>query len=236
MANTDPVTLQDLMDQINTLVSNDSDTPTADDDADEWQARLNLIYMAIRLWGTTQDVLWNELWATYTGTTLSGTTTYSLSSLTDFRFAGGSLRLSLNSVTSYIPIIKSEQAQAYIVAGHKAAYFTGSNKAGWTLNLTWTPTSGDGTYGATFLFDYYKFPFEPSDTTDKVEMSDPNFIIFWVASQKALLESQNNKYGVYDAQATECLDNMRVMNDLLPDFQNNTVEDTDALNGAILGN
>jgi hypothetical protein len=63
------------MDQINTLVSNDSDTPTEADDDDEWGARLNLIYAAIRLWGTTQDVLWNELWATFTVVaTLSGTT------------------------------------------------------------------------------------------------------------------------------------------------------------------
>jgi hypothetical protein len=32
------------MDQINTLVSNDSDTPTSSSDSDEWTARLNLIY------------------------------------------------------------------------------------------------------------------------------------------------------------------------------------------------
>lgn len=235
MANVEPETLQDLMDAINTNVSNDSDTPTEADDADEWGARLNLIYMAIRLWGVTQDVLWNELWTTYTGTTLSATTTYALSSLTDFRFPGGYLRLTLNGNTGYVPIIKPSQARQYIDDGRHAAYFTGSNNAGWTLNLTWTPASGDGTFGATFLFDYYKYPLKPTATTDKVEMSDPNYIVFWVSAQKALLESQNNKYGVYDAQATECLDNMRTMNDLLPDYQDNTVENVDALHGAVIG-
>lgn len=235
MASTDPQTLQDLQDQINTLVSNDSDTPASTGD-DEWTTRLNLIYAAIRLWGTSKDVLWNELWTTFTVvSTLSAATTYLMSTLLDFRFPGGYLRLTLNGATTYIPIIQAEQAQNYIAGGTRAAYFTGSQQTGFTLNLTWTPTAGDGTFGATAKFDYYKFPFKPTATTDKVEMSDPNFIVFWVAAQKALLESQNNKYAVYDSQATECLDNMQIMNDLLPDYQSNQVENTDAQHGAILG-
>lgn len=236
MANVDPETLQDLMDNINTLVSNDSDTPTLADDADEWQARLNLIYMAIRIWGTTQDVLWNELWATFTlPAPIAAALTVALTTLTDYRFPGGYLRLTLNGGKQYIPIIKAENAQTWIQNGGRAAYITGSNQAGWTLNLTWLPTAGDGTLGATAVFDYYKYPFKPAAVGDKVEMSDANFIVFWVAGQKSLLESQNNKFTVYDGQATECLDNMRVMNDLLPDYQDNRVENTDALNGAILG-
>lgn len=235
MANNQPYDLQALMDRINTLVSNDSDTPTSSEDSDEWNTRLNLIYTAIGVW-EDQDVLWNELWKTYThGSTLSGTTTYSLSSLTDYRFAGGYLRLTLNGQTSYIPFIKPHQARTYTDGGKQAAYITGNDNAGYTLNLTWTPTSGDGTFGATAAFDYYKRALKPTATTDEVEMSSPDFIIFWVASQKALLESQNNKYGVFDAQATEVLDNMRILNDLLPDYQDNTVEDTDALHGAVLG-
>lgn len=233
MANNQPYDLQALQDRINTLVSNDSDTPDTDDE--EWDTRLNLIYQAIGIW-EDQDVLWNELWKTYThGSTLSGTTTYALSSLTDFRFIGGYLRLTLSGVTSYVPIIKPSQARSYIDAGIKAAYITGNDNAGYTLNLTWTPTSGDGTYGATAAFDYYKRALKPTATTDEVEMSSPGFIIFWVAAQKSLLESQNNKYSVFDGQATEILDNMRTMNDLLPDYQDNTVENTDALNGAVLG-
>lgn len=235
MANNQPYDLQDLMDRINTLVSNDSDTPTSSEDADEWQARLNLIYQAIGVW-EDQDVLWNELWKTYThGSTLSGTTTYALSSLTDFRFAGGYLRLTLNGVTSYVPFIKPHQARTYIDAGKQAAYITGDDNEGYTLNLTWTPTAGDGTFGATVAMDYYKRATIPTATTDEVEMSSPGFIIFWVAAQKALLEGQRNKYSVYDAQAVEVLDNMRTMNDLLPDYQDNTVENTDALHGAVLG-
>lgn len=54
MANTNPETLQDLQDEINTLVSNDNDTPEEGDD--EWVTRNNLIWTAIRTWGNTKDV------------------------------------------------------------------------------------------------------------------------------------------------------------------------------------
>jgi hypothetical protein len=235
MANTNPETLQDLMDEINTNVSNDSDTPTSANDSDEWNTRLNLIYTAIRLWGNSKDVFWNELWKTYISvTTLSGTTTYVLSDLTDYRLLPPKalLRITLNGSTGYVRLIKPQEAQAYVNSGNKAAYITGSQKAGFTLNLTWTPAAGDGTFGGTFAFDYYKFPFKPTATTDKLEMSDPNYIVFYVSAMKALLESQNNKYAVFDAQAEDCMDNMVIMNDLSGD---GLVENTDALDSAVIG-
>lgn len=234
MANVDPQTISDIQDSINTLVSNDNDTPTEGDD--EWITRLNLIWVAIRNWGTSKDILWHELWATYTlVASLSGTTTYAMATLTNYRFAGGYLRLTLSGATSYVPFIKASQARQYIDSGAKAAYITGSQSDGFTLNLTWTPTAGDGTFGANAAFDYYGFPSKPTAGTDKVQMSDANYIVYWVAGQKSLLESQRNKYSVYDAEATESMDNMVIMNDLLPDYQNNQVENTDALNGAIIG-
>jgi len=234
MANVDPQTLQELQDSINTLVNNDNDTPEVD--SDDWNTILNLIYLAIRAWGTTQDILWRELWSTYThGSTLSGTTTYTLTTLTNYRFPGGAAQLVLNGVTSYVPFIKPEEAQEYIDAGGKGVYITGSALNGYTLNLTWTPTAGDGTYGATVIFNYYKFPYKPTEVTEKVEMSDPNFIVYWVAAQKALLDSQRNKYSVFSSLADESMDNMRVMNDMLPFGHRNTPNDIDALNGAVLG-
>jgi hypothetical protein len=232
MATNLPYDLQALQDRINTLVNNDNDTPADGDD--EWLTRLNLIYQAIGNW-EAQDVLWNELWTTYThGSTLSAATTYVITA-TDFRFPGGYIRLTLNGATSYIPIIKPSQAQSNIDVSRQAAYFTGNNNAGWTLNLTWTPASGDGTFGATLAFDYYKYAFKPATAAQKPEMSDPNYIVYWVAGQQNLLEGNNNQYSVYDAQSLECLDNMRIMNDLLPDYQDNRVEDVDALHGAVLG-
>lgn len=231
MANTNPETLQDLQDEINTLVANDADTPEEGDD--EWETRLNLIWTVIRTWGTTKDVLWEQLWTTFSsGVATITTATTSLSTLLDFRFTAKNARLRVTTAaggTQEILLIKPSQAAIY--SGQRAAYINGNQKAGFNLRLTFTPAPGDGIYGGTFEFDYYKFPFKPEAAADKVEMSDPNYIVWKVASIKALLESQNNKYSVYDGEATDCMDNMLIMNDLGDDM----VENTDSLNGAVLG-
>jgi hypothetical protein len=229
MANTDPETLQDIQDAINTLVSNDNDTPTEGDD--EWGTRLNLINIAIRKWGTSKDVFWEELWTTYSGgaVTISGATAYTLADLADFRFPGKYLRILVNGQTRKVRLVKASKAQNY--TGHRYAYITGNQKTGFTLNLCFTPLAGDGLFGGTFAFDYYKFPYKLAAAADKAEMSDANFIVHDVAATKSLLESQNNKYSVFDGIATDSMDNMVIMNDLTDEM----VENSDALNGAVLG-
>lgn len=232
MANTNPETLQDLQDEINTLVSNDNDTPAEGDD--EWLTRLNLIWTVIRTWGNSKDILWEELWTTYSSgvTTITGSSV-SLSDLTDFRFTGknAKLRVTVNGSTNRIKIVKASQADKY--DGQSVCYITGNQKAGFTLVFCFDPVAGDGVYGGTFEFDYYKFPFKPEAAADKVEMRDPNYIVWRVAAMKSLLESQNNKYSVYDGEATDCMDNMVIMNDLGGDGR---MEDDDANDyGAVLG-
>jgi len=229
-------TLQDLMDRINTLVENDNDTPESTDD--EWETRLNLINQSIGKW-ESQDVFWDELWTSYThGSTVSTATTYSLSSLTDMRFPGGYLQLILNGATTYIPIVSPEEYQTY-GGSARVAYFTGNNSAGWTLNLGWTPADGDGTYGATIKIFYYKFATRfttASATTAKSELSDPNFIVYDVAAAKSLMESKNNQYSVYSVEALTCMDKMRAINEMKPNYQNMTLDDVDAISyNAVIG-
>ncbi len=235
MANVDPQTIEDIQDAINTLVANDSDTPEEGDE--EWTTRLNLIWTVIRTWGTTKDVFFAELWKTYSSspTTISAATTYSLSGVTDYRFPGNKLRVTLNGEIKRINIVKTKDVEKYEEAGAQVAYITGNQKDGFVLNLTQVPTAGDGIYGGTFAFDYYKFPYKPTANSDKVEMSDPNFIVWKVAGIKSLLEGQRNKFSVYDDEAADCMDNMVIMNDLTPDQGGDNVENTDALNGAVLG-
>lgn len=230
MANAGPRTLQEIQDQINTLVANDADTPETTDE--EWDTRLNLIKTAIGNWGMTQDVMWQELWKTYThGSTVSASRTYTLS-ITDYRYKGRKKKIyiTLDGQENDIPWIDPSESDTYEDAGIKAAYITGNQNDGFVLNLTWLPADGDGYFGGTIVFEYYKYPFVPAATTDKVEMPNSNYIVFWVAAIKSLLESQNNKYAVFDGQATEAMENMITLND--PEGK---VEDTDAINGAVLG-
>lgn len=234
MATNEPYTLQDIVDRTNTLINNDNSSPATTDD--EWQVLLNLIYQAVGNW-ESQDCLWRELWKTYThaSTLAASTLTYTISN-TDFKAPpSGFLRLTLNAVTDYVPFISPEEYQTY--GGEaKVAYVTGNNIDGWTLNLGWTPATNDGTVGATMAFDYYKMANRPTGTSEKFEMSDPNYIVYWVAAQKALLESQNNKFSVYSTLAADCMDRMRVMNSINGEFDDNSLYDVDAIQlGAQMG-
>ena len=235
MANNLPYSLQDLQDRIHTLVDNDPDTPETTDD--EWEVRLNLINQAIGKW-ESQDVFWDELWSTYTGTTIAaGTTSYSLAGLTNMKKPGGFLTLTLNGQTQEVSFISPEELQAY--SGEvRAAYITGNNSAGYTLVLGWTPATGDGTVGATFGFPYYKFATRfnsVSLATDKPEMSDPNYIVYDVAAAKSLMESKNNQFSIYSTEAGSSLDRMKVMNEVTAPYSAGFMEDVDFINGAILG-
>lgn len=227
-----PYDLQALQDRINTLVSNDNDTPTDGDD--EWNTRLNLIYQSIGKW-ELKDSNWRELWKTYThGSTVAvGDVDYTLT-LTDLNKPGGWVTLTVDGVESLVEIVSPEQSQKYSNA--RVCWFTGNNYAGWVLNLGWTPATGDGTVGATISFPYYKYAFKPALTTDEVEMSDPNFIIYDVAATKSLMESKNNLWSVYNTEALNCMDRMMTMNELNPPYQNNMLEDIDAISfGAVIG-
>lgn len=229
--------LQDLQDRIHTLVDNDADTPTQGED--EWNTRLNLINQAIGKW-ESQDIMWDELWSRHThgSTVAAGDLDYTLSTLTDMRLPGGYLELVLDGSTSYIEIISPEQYQSF--AGEaRVAYFTGNNSAGWTLNLGWTPAVGDGTVGATIKFPYYKFATRFTDsslTTDKSEMSDPNYIVYDVAAAKSVLESKNNQYSVYSVEALNCMDRMKAINEIRANNNPMTIDDVDYIAyGSIIG-
>lgn len=235
MATNQPYSLQDIQDRINTLVNNDSDTPDTTDD--EWTNVLNLINQSIGKWESS-DTLWDELYTSFTGSTIvAGTTTYALTSLDDMRFPAGPVILRLNGVDNKVQVISPEESQREF--SNKVVWFTGNNRDGWTLNLSWTPTAGDGTVGATFIIPYYKYAtrFDSSSTTDElVEMSDPNFIVYDVSATKALLESQNNKFSVFNSEALNIMDRMKVMNEIKPAYNDNGVEDIDAISfGAVFG-
>ncbi len=233
MAAVQPRTLQDIQDTIEVLVNNDSDTPATTDD--EWTIRLNLINLAIQNW-EDEDTLWDELWTTYThGSPITAATTYTLT-FTDFIKPGSTLRFVLNNATIYVPIVSPEEAQNYIGSNMSVAYITGNDNAGWTLNLSWTPTSGDGTYGATIKLDYYHHALKLSGTTDKAEMRSTAYIVYWVSAQKSLLESQSNKYSVFNARAMQAFETMKINNALPPANQSDRVDDLDVINaGGIIG-
>lgn len=233
MATTTPMTLQDILDEIYVAVDNDPTNSTTVDD--EQTSRIRLCNMAIKAW-ESEDVYWDELWSTYThGATVSGATTYTISA-SDFRSEGSYVKFSLNGADTYLEIVKPEDGFKYALSGSKACYITGNPSAGWTLNLTWTPVSGDGFYGATISLNYYKAATKLSATTDKPEMSDPSYIVDFVSYRKNLYNGRGNVAQDYLASMSQKLDNMEYRNAMRVQFASDEISDLDLIrNNAALG-
>jgi hypothetical protein len=220
------MTLQDIMDEIYVAVDNDPTNSTNQDD--EWTARLRLINMGIKAW-EREDVLWNELWSTYThGSAVTGAQTYVIAA-TDFRFPGSYVSFTLNGAVTYVEIIKPEEAFKYLNNnnGIQAVYITGNPSAGWTINLTWIPVSGDQFYGSTMSLNYYKSATRMATTTDKPEMSDPSYLVNFVAYRKNLYNGRSNVAQDYITQAQSCIDNMKIRNEMRVPYGHRGIEDTD---------
>lgn len=224
MATTSPWTLQLLQDQTHTLLEGDSDTPETTDD--DWSARLNMMNAAIMSWESERETSWNELWVSdYTvGTVAAGTQAYAIASNANFKEPGGFVRLELNGATKELPVVKPEDAQLQYETA-MVAYYTGNPQDGYTLNLRFTPATGDGTVGATIKIDYYKYADRLAATTDVPEMSDPMYIVYKVVAQVALQRSNNNMYSVYEAMASNALLQMKMANLGTPHHQNSEIVD-----------
>ncbi len=213
-------TLQTIQDRIHTLVENDPNTPPSTDD--EWVVRYQLIKQAINNW-ESEDVNWNELWSRYTMTQViaANKTAYSLvSELPDFNQPGSYVKIidPTSTGTTYLEVINPADMTKYRDSAWKT-YFTGDTGNGYTLNLGWTPSSSDPFIGDQISFMYYKSastPASATDTTWSPQMSNPDYITFWVAAQKHLMDGNTNQYNVFSSMAQENMDKMKAFNEVRP--------------------
>lgn len=223
-----PFTVQDIMDQVYVNVDDDPTSSLTQDD--EFTSRLRLINMGIGAW-ERQDVYWRELWKLYTHASgLTTATTYTIAA-TDFLMPGSLLYLTnpTNSTNvEFIDMIDPTQAIKYVQQqGKRGAFITGNAATGWTLNLTWTPQTSDTDYGFIPSFYYYKSAARVAVTTDVPEMSDPTYLVWYVTYQKQLFNNRTDMAQDAMSQTQECMDNMRIKNELTVNYGDNTIEDPD---------
>ena len=228
------MTLQQIQDNLHSLLENDSDTPESGDDT--WDVRTRLSNQAIYQWENEREVLWKELWATESGndTVTASDTTYDAPA--DFKMPGGYIRFTDDDdKVTKLPIVSVEDVQTYD-GEEKVCYFTGNPKDGYVLNLGWTPDSTDELTGTAISYDYYKTADQLSATSDEVEMSDPMFVVFWVAAHQAQAEGDFNSYSTFFAQSQEALRRMRIANETGTNHQNDLLEDEEWVqDGAAIG-
>ena len=231
----EPFSVQDILNQVYVNVDDDPTSATTEDT--EWTARVFLINSAIGAW-ERQDVYWRELWTLAQAGVISNTMTYPVE-VSNFRQPGSLIYLTnSNGGITYIDVIPPDRAITYTnrqtngISGTgtsrgQAAFFTGNQSTGWTLNLTWLPTPGDSTYGSNISFYYYKSANRVSKATDVIEMSDPSFAVWYVTAQKQLFYNRTDMASDALAQSQEAMYNMRIKNELMVNYGDNEIVDVD---------
>ena len=231
MASLSPFSVQDAMDMIYVAVDNDPASST-DTTQDEWTARLRLINMCIGAW-ESQDVIWRELWTTYThGSPISAANqTYTIAA-TDYRGYDGSFLMFTDPTSGNIltiDVIRQSQVQPATLQGARKAYITGNARTGFVINFTFTLVTGDQLIGRTMSLYYYKSATKMTLPTDLIEMSDPQYIVNWVAGKKNLFNGRTDIASDYLDSADLCMQNMRIRNEFTEPFADNRMPDVDAV-------
>lgn len=204
------MTLQESLEELHVLLVKDTDYPASGEE--DYDVRKALLQSAVRVWGSEEGVLWNELYTTVpaaaTGdkTTVNGTASYTLP--TDFRFPIGRLRLAFGGTSTYYEMISGGDVQHFDnEGGTNFWYITGNAKAGRTLTIKPTPTTA-----STIYLEYYKDPTVPTGASSVFEMSDPQFAIYWALAE-LVSEEDPGLSGEYRQIALNKLSAMKIAND-----------------------
>lgn len=225
-----PYSVQDIMDEIYVAVDNDP-TSSTDSTQDEWLARLRLINMGISAW-ERQDVNWKELWNVYTyPTPVAASQSFVLTNLADYRrLLGGFVTFTdTNGNVTLMDVIRVDEGQYFSFAGQRKCYLVGNASGGWTFNFTFPITATDALVGQTLTIPYYKSALKMAVATDKPEMSDPSYLVNYVAYKKNFFNGRTDIGNDYSNDAQEAMDNMRVRNETPGPNQDNRIADTDII-------
>jgi hypothetical protein len=207
-------TLADAIGFINTLYEGDSTPPTSgDEDYTVWTSLLNI---ANGVWENEEGVLWRELFVKLEDAddgdkvTESGETSYDCP--TDFVFPLGFVRVD----GLFYEVKKPTQISPLANDKGKWCYFTGNPSVGYDLNFNPNLSFDDD---QVIEYEYYKQADDLSSPTDKFEMSDPMFAVYFV-----LAEIKKDEGDVTaGAIATQKLEAMKTKNEMGAEYQTNSV-------------
>lgn len=226
--------LQYLQDQIQLLIDADNNTPAVG--TDDWDARTAYINQAVHRWENVDGVWWRELWTTLADAasgddaTVAAQTTYDTP--TDFRFAGGFVRITgSNGTVAYYPVLDATENQLRNTTTETYAYFTGNTKTGYSLHLNPAPTEN----GLAINYDYYKRATELSDDGDVIEMANPSFAVNYGSAIHYRNQRDLSRYSNYLADAEEDLLDMQIRDQSKPPWQDDSIPDLSKINNKGFG-
>jgi len=213
------MTLTQYQTLLHALYRGDGNTPTDGDT--KWNHREYLLHAAINLWDN-QNVQWNELWVTLEDAA-TGDKTVNASDLeytmpTDFRYLGSYVRTTSSAGQhTFYQVIKPEEAEQYRNTSQDMVYVTGNKKVGYTLTFLKQPATGE-----TINYPYYKDAFEPTSTSDVIEMADPYFAVYFALGKLHEQDGAGDRARAAFGIADRKLMVMKTQNMSLPHSQSNT--------------
>lgn len=198
-------TLSDAITFLNSLYEQDSTAPSSgDEDYTVWTALLNV---AVNVWETEEGVLWNELFAKLSSA-LDGDKTatpgdYSYACPTDFVFPSSGI-VWIGSGVNKTPfkVIKREEKNQYEINADNWCYFLTGNSPTLEFNPNCTIPSG------TINYEYYKTATKLTSSSDKFDMSDPMFAVYYALSELRKDEGDTAAAAI----ATQKLESMKTKN------------------------
>lgn len=201
------------------VLYNGNSTPPVDGDED-WEVWTELLNVAISIWEKEEGTLWRELYSTLASAADGDKTTtandYSYDCPTDFVFPVGFVRTISNSISTYFVVINPDEVQLQDDTQGRWCYFTGNTSTGYDLhfNPDLTLTTGD-----TIAYEYYKTASAVSTGTDKFEMSDPMFAVYYALAELKKDEGDTSGFTI----ATQKLEAMKTLNNMAAEFQESTL-------------
>jgi len=213
---------QDIINAVYFLVEVDSDPWQTTDD--EYITARGLANIAINRWEKYENTTWNELITKLSDavdgdkTTTDGVFTYACPN--NFVRPVSFVRIG----DQLFDVIPAEKIAEMKESGNSWVYFTGNPKDGYKLNIN--PNLIVKT--ASIEYEYYRKASLLEDPDDKTEMSDPYFIVYFVAAHMGDEGLNGDFYQMSEAR----LEQMRSVNMSTPyGVSNDIITTLDSNNG-----
>jgi hypothetical protein len=200
----------------------DTDYPESTDS--DWTLRLGYLNDVLDSWaieGGRNGIKWRELFVDLSDapdgdTVTDGTGVYDMP--TDF--------VSLSSLVkigdAYYDYISADRVLSQTNADSSRRYFyiTGNASTGFKLHINPSSSTGD-----TISYSYYKRPTALSDSTDIIEMSNPDYAVYRVLAILHEGDFRDNLVNFYMQRAEEVLGQMIIENEVPPIYNDYNLED-----------
>jgi len=201
------LTEQEIINIIYSLYETDTTNWAVTDE--EYLAARKWCNIAISRWEYYDNTAWSELWTTLAaaadGTKTLTAATYTYACPTNMVKPSTYVRTGAGK--QYWKVIKPKQVGDYALSDDYVCWFTGSIKAGFTLNFNSRLTL---TTGHAIEYEYYKAASAFTAITSTTEMSDPYFIVYFVLARFLKNDGEDNVEELQEAD--DRLETMRVAN------------------------